>query len=329
MPAETSPVEPVPAIQESPLVDPVPQSMLRLFYSIAHADSHTTDVTSTGSELAPAASATDPIPAPSAIVPTLTALRVTYTIDGLVWNDLGVITESGTHNFDLVLTKESDLLGLVVRVEPTDFVPGDRAFVESMALKLTYDSALVEDALVGMTPIVASMPNILSTTFESFRGVGDSAVFIATTESGRALFLVDLATEGSTAKRIAAGDYLLDGSPLGVKGGRIFWLSKDDHVLSYRMEDDAYFKTPLIVNGENASFEFDDFGWFGMLRNNEFMFTSPETGEVGGDNDGSVAERFGKVFLGDLQREDVLQLGLVLPATPIEETVDSGENYAQ
>ncbi len=323
-PTEAPPADLIPEAPTEPA--PLLESMIPWLFSISHAQILESEEIPTGesSTTEAVAPATDITPITGAIeaIPEFTTLRVTYTIDGVTWNDLGFITESGTHNFDLPVTKESEMLGLVVRVEPDKFLPDDRAFVDSMSLTLTYDSAVVDDQLIGMAAIDTSMPNILTSTFESFRGISESAVFIASTEAGRALFTVGINSEGAVAKRIAAGEYLKTDSPLGIKGGRIFWLTTDDAVMSYRIEDGAYFKTPLIQERESFVAEFDGFPWAIAFRNNEFLFSTPETGEVGGDNDGSVAEQFRAIFIGPLIREDLVRLGLV-----VEEVIDDASAF--
>jgi hypothetical protein len=114
-------------------------------------------------------------------------------------------------------------------------------------------------------------------------------------EGSEELWLYDV--ENGTEEKVVLGTStsLLADSPLGVKGGHIFWLSKDrDRIFAYTIEtkelQEALIPGYDIAKGERGEVIFESIPWKVIVDEDAFLFYSDTTGEVFSDENGAIAE---------------------------------------
>lgn len=154
------------------------------------------------------------------------------------------------------------------------------------------------------------LPDFASDTLKRMKGVFSHLVLVqiersigTTTDSGEAkrneLWLYDL--ENSTEEKIGSGTStelvtIAPDSPLGVKGGYLFWLSLDKKTLYAYGFDNKMILTQHVPSfrpsdGERAEIHFAETPWKVIVSNEGFSFYSTETGEVFSDEDSRITEK--------------------------------------
>ncbi len=113
--------------------------------------------------------------------------------------------------------------------------------------------------------------------------------------------------------------------PFGIKGGFIFWLSKDASlVYAYNPVTKIFLEQPVppfdAALGERAEIRFAEIPWTVLINGNMFTFFSYETGEVFSDEDGRVQDTLRKKFNLDtvLNAEKLNQLNFSVEQDGVE-----------
>ncbi len=157
---------------------------------------------------------------------------------------------------------------------------------------------------------ITSIPNFEKDTIKKMKGVFAESVIIqvekrqevmstsSTLTPRTELWLFDIRT--GVQEKIGQGTSSLmmsiaDDTPLGVKGGYVFWLSSQKNILyAYSVAEKSLMMkdVPLFVaeNGERASLYFEEIGWTVYISDQGFTFYSPATGEVFSDEDSRIVE---------------------------------------
>jgi hypothetical protein len=111
------------------------------------------------------------------------------------------------------------------------------------------------------------------------------------------LWLFDIATgtQEKIGKSTTTVTSIAASSPIGVKGGYIFWLSIDkDKVYAYGLDNKELLEQKIpeynADKGERGRVIFPEISWEVLVSAEDFSFYSESTGEVFSDDNGSVTE---------------------------------------
>jgi hypothetical protein len=103
----------------------------------------------------------------------------------------------------------------------------------------------------------------------------------------------------STPFLVATGDRLTENAPIATKDGVVFWSNGADELYGFRVSDRRVLVPLSVRQGESgeSEFMFSETPWKVVLRGGLIQFLSADTGEVAGDDDGSLRQMFYNVRL--------------------------------
>jgi hypothetical protein len=172
------------------------------------------------------------------------------------------------------------------------------------------------------------LPDFASDTIKRMKGVSSHEVLVqierGTEENPRdELWLYDTTsnTEERIGKSTTTASTIAVDSPIGAKGGYLFWLSLDKRSMyAYGLEDKVVLEQKIpeynADKGERAEVTFEGVHWKAIVTNEGFSFFSPETGEVFSDEDSGIVEtlRNNKKLDSVLNKEELSKLNLPVSA---------------
>jgi hypothetical protein len=172
------------------------------------------------------------------------------------------------------------------------------------------------------------LPDFASDTIKRMKGVSSHEVLVqierGTEENPRdELWLYDTTTgtEERIGKSTTTASTIAVDSPIGAKGGYLFWLSIDrKNMYAYSLENKTVLEQKIpeynADKGERAEVTFDGISWKAIVNNEGFSFYSPETGEVFSDEDSGIVEtlRSAKKLDVVLNKEELSKLNLPVSA---------------
>ncbi len=114
-------------------------------------------------------------------------------------------------------------------------------------------------------------------------------------EGNEELWLYDVEKGVEEKVELSTSTSLLADSPLGVKDGHIFWLSKDStRVFAYTIETKTLQEMSVPAHdralGERGEVTFEGIPWKVIVGKDALLFYSQATGEVFSDENGAIAE---------------------------------------
>lgn len=176
---------------------------------------------------------------------------------------------------------------------------------------------------------VTIIPDFASDTIKKMKGVSGDIVLVQI-ERGMGdtvrdeLWLYDM--DKNTEEKVGAGTSsitttIAPDSPIGIKGGYLFWVSVDKAtVYAYHIHDKIILASPLssynLSTGERGEVTFTQIPWKVIVSGERFSFSSPDTGEVFSDEDSGIVETF-RIKLGldqVLDKEELSNLNLSVSA---------------
>ncbi len=244
----------------------------------------------------------------SATTTATTTAETSTTTDFSTSSSSEVVTSTTSSTSPPLVQQES--VNLLVKTwkkfEPksTPEVNGDQTSLQDVVkeIKEKEEKIFIEE--------ITSIPNFEKDTIKKMKGVFAESVIIqvekrqevmstsSTLTPRTELWLFDIRT--GVQEKIGQGTSSLmmsiaDDTPLGVKGGYVFWLSSQKNILyAYSVAEKSLMMkdVPLFVaeNGERASLYFEEIGWTVYISDQGFTFYSPATGEVFSDEDSRIVE---------------------------------------
>ena len=204
-----------------------------------------------------------------------------------------LITASGTESG--ATSTEPVVVDLLVRKWKK--FSGDIAIAEvALLVQAIKQQELLEKEGGVATSTEDMLPDFALDIIKRIKGTFLNSVIIQLQKDGNEeLWMYDLEKETEEKIETGTSTSISADSPLGVKGGYIFWLSLDrTRVFAYNLvtkklqeKELPPFDTSL---GERGEVIFVDIPWKVIIGTDSFMFFSEATGEVFSDEDGSVAE---------------------------------------
>ncbi len=171
------------------------------------------------------------------------------------------------------------------------------------------------------------MPDFALDIIKRIKGTFLNAIVVQLQKGGEEeLWLYDV--ENNTQEKIDTGTStsLSVDSPLGVKGGYVFWLSEDRSlVFAYNIVTKEIKSQSVpshnVSLGERGEVIFESIPWKVILGTDSFLFYSEATGEVFSDENGSVAEALRQKLKLDtlLNEEELSNLNLQVDASTVKE----------
>lgn len=172
------------------------------------------------------------------------------------------------------------------------------------------------------------LPDFASDTIKRMKGVSSHEVLVqierGTEENPRdELWLYDTnkSIEERIGKSTTTASTIAVDSPIGVKGGYLFWLSLGkDTMYAYSLEDKVVLEQKVPVydadKGERAEVTFTGVRWKVIMNSEGFSFYSLETGEVFSDEDSGIVEtlRNTKKLDSVMNKEELSKLNLPVSA---------------
>lgn len=172
------------------------------------------------------------------------------------------------------------------------------------------------------------LPDFASDTIKRMKGVSSHEVLVqiqrGTQENPRdELWLYDITSgnEERIGKSTTTASTIAVDSPIGAKGGYLFWLSVDKrNMYAYNLENKSVMEQKIpeynADKGDRAEVIFDGVHWKAIINNEGFSFFSPETGEVFSDEDSGIVEtlRNAKKLDSVLNKEELSKLNLPVSA---------------
>lgn len=144
--------------------------------------------------------------------------------------------------------------------------------------------------------VLDDTPDFAVDVIKGIKGAFLNAVVVQLEKNGQEeLWLYDLEKGAREKIDVGTSTSLAPDSPLGVKAGRIFWLSGDEATIyAYNITTKIIQEKPVPKydpsQGERATVIFDDIPWKVIVGASGFSFFSDVTGEVFSDEDGGSAE---------------------------------------
>jgi hypothetical protein len=176
------------------------------------------------------------------------------------------------------------------------------------------------------------LPDFATDTIKRMKGVSSHQVLVqierGTEENPRDelwLYDVDKNSQEKIGKSTSTVTSIAANSPIGVKGGYLFWLSIDkDKVYAYGLENKDLLEQKIpeynADKGERAHVIFPEIPWKVIMNDDNFFFYSDVTGEVFSDDNGSITETFRQTLGLDsiLNKDEISNLNLRVD-NPVEE----------
>ncbi len=140
------------------------------------------------------------------------------------------------------------------------------------------------------------LPDFTRDIIEKIKGTFLNTVLIQLKKHNQeALWLYDVEKGSQEKLSDSSSTSLAPGSPLGVKGEYVFWISKDGtHVFAYNMVTKDIQEQTIpeydSAKGERGEVTFGNIPWKVIISTDGFLFWSEQTGEVFSDDNGSAAE---------------------------------------
>jgi hypothetical protein len=219
--------------------------------------------------------------------------------EGASWNFIGAatITKPERLTFDVPLSHfetGEDLSRVSIRVIKT--AGTSEVLFDSSALSIGFAN-LEGDARSVVTRNLEYMtPDLANNTIVSMINLSRYSIMGTTDSSGSGSLWVydDQASPATSTFRIASSTTFSTGFSVAIKDGIIFWLTDSKTVYGFRLSD-GRFLIPLshdVLETGEVNFSFFETKWKVISRGGSIFFSTLESGELAGDDDGVLRESF-------------------------------------
>jgi hypothetical protein len=215
-----------------------------------------------------------------------------------------------------------DISKLSLRIIKTGGAP--EVQIESVALSVNFVSLSGDARSIVLKDLEFKSPDFVNDAIASMLNVKQFSVVNTMDGDGSSLWVYeDNASIATSTFRIATSSSF---TALAIKDGIIFWQADGTSVYGFRVSDHR-FLVPLssgVSNTGEVDSSFFETKWKVIARGGSIYFSLPETGEIAGDDDGSIRDIFyeSKVAqsLSQPAKDDIERLGIDTDPITVETT---------